>query len=330
MFFGEGEDKQQPEFADMAKEGKKLELYEILAAKRAKGKLALGVEAKKTTPEPEPPLSTIVSAAEEKPRAWTAQSKRETPPLSRAETPSDKLVIIDDALDMTEVSDDMASRPQAESRFEQRRQSNAAARETPKQRQSKPPVPVEEPEPKPRSPRFVVIGLDSAFVLFVIVAALVGSSYFLGYKRGQEERPAGLIGLGDIETAAEDSLNLRRLSPGARTTVQPPEQDFTLVLRTEPASEELPERLEYELAEALARGRQALGSDIQGFIFRNTKGNDSRFVLAAGLGKTLNDPELNRLLEIYNQMDGLSFSREPRPYIGCQIAPIRELGVLAE
>jgi len=311
----------------MAKEGKKLELYEILAAKRAKGKMPLALDAKVPPPEEEPPPPP--APVPEKPRSL-GYEKPEVPETR------EKMIIVDDALDGTAVDEGYPSYLPPQPEYQQTapvRQNKAFQRAAqvapPPQAAVAPPLqpPPPPPEPRVRAPREVVLALDTAFIVFVIVLALAGSSYFLGYKRGQEERPAGLVGLGDIDSANPDSINLRHLSPPARAGVAPPEQDYTLVLRTEPAADNLPERLEYELAEAMARGGREAGLDLQGFIFRNTKGNDTRFVLAVGLAKTPNDPELQKLLQIFNKMEGISLSRESRPYIGCQIAPIRELGV---
>ncbi len=193
-----------------------------------------------------------------------------------------------------------------------------------------PPQVQEHPEPVPevrtKSPREVVFALDTALICFTVILALVGSSYFIGYKRGQEERPAGLAGMTDIEPADPSRVGIRNRAPPPRAAFRPPETDYTLVIRIEPATDELPERLELELAEALARGRKEIGREIPGFIFR-TQGADPHYILAVGLGQSVTDQELNRLLQIYNVMEGINLSRQPRPYIGCRIAPIRELGV---
>lgn len=279
----------------MAKDGKKLELYEILAAKRAKGKMPQLFEQKQPQEQQEPELPELPS---------NLRSIDPAPPPQRSYTAAAALA---SAISGSRVGS-------------REKMSGVAAA----------PVSAPPAEPKVRKPREVNIALDSAFIIFIIIVALVVSSYFLGYKRGQEERPAGPIGLGDIENATADHVNLRHLSPAARATVLPPDQDYTLVLRTEPATEDLPERLEYELAEAIAKGSQQFGSQVQGFIFLNSTGNDARFVLSVGLARTPNDADLNRLMQIYNSMEGITLSRESRPYIGCQIAPIRELGRLVE
>lgn len=279
----------------MAKEGKKLELYEILAAKRAKGKILTGFESK--------PARQVNSPDGREPEQGSE-------PRESAKIPG---IIIDDSLE-TEYSS--TSRPPMEAPI------SPSARESAFKRHADP---APAPEPRPRSPREVVFALDTAFIFFSVVLALIGSSYFLGYKRGQEEMPASMTGVGDIEVVDPGRINLRHLSPAPRAAIRPSEQDFTLILRTEPATDGLPERLELELAEAVVRGNQAGGDDIQGFIFR-TSGADPRYVLSVGLGRTANDGELNRLLQIYNKMEGITLSREPRPYIGCRIAPVRELG----
>lgn len=298
----------------MAKEGKKLELYEILAAKRAKGKIPPTFEAK--------PLRQANSPPEE----------AERPDKDTTLTSGGKAVIIDDAVAEEAMASRMAEVPVPTFPSPSRRDiaiTGAALRpEAPKsldRMPAEPAAPRPDPEPRQRSPREVVFALDTAFIFFTVMLALVGCSYFLGYKRGQEERPVSLSGASDIEVTDPARLGLRNLAPAPRSAVRPSEQDFTLILRTEPVTDDLPERLEMELAEAVTRGKQASGSDIQGFIFR-TSGSAPLFVLAVGLGKTANDAELNKLLQVYNRMEGVTLSREPRPYIGCRIAPVRELG----
>lgn len=307
----------------MAKDGKKLELYEILAAKRAKGKIPLGVETKPAkqanTPDPEvtdapgliiddavngmlpPPVSEPGEVKPDSVRQTVA-----TPPPQQTERKKSAPVPV--------------KRPESQYGRPAARQPTTFAPpgEFPD------PAPVQEPQ-RPRSPREVVFALDTALVFFTVVLALVGCSYFIGYKRGQEERPAGLAGVTEIETADPGRLNIRHLSPPPRSAMRPPEHDYTLIIRKETASDDLPERLELELAEALARGRQELGRDIPGFIFRTT-GADPHYILAVGLGQSANDQELNRLLKVYNDMEGINLSRQPRPYLGCRIAPVRELG----
>lgn len=290
----------------MAKDGKKLELYEILAAKRAKGKLPVGFESKETR------------------QANSIPGERGGQEEVAGKPPG--TIIVDDAVAHEYMA---AAAPQADTAIlppegESKRQSKARMRrEAREAREHR-----EEPEPSPprqRTTREVVFALDTAFIFFLVVLALVGSSYFLGYKRGQEERPAGLAGLSDVEVSDPDRLSLRHLAPPPRAAVRPSEADYTLILRTEPASDDLPERLEMELAEALTRGRQETQVDFPGFIFL-TGGNDPRYILAVGLARTANDAELNRLMQLYNQMTKISLSREPRPYIGCRVAPVRELG----
>ncbi len=340
----------------MAKDGKKLELYEILAAKRAKGKLPQLVEQKQPQDQQEPELRELPTTL----RSIDPAPPPPPPVPSATVRQKEKIVIVDDAVDHGEPTggdypggfaqpakaSPYIERPTPQERVDEpvQPQRNYAAaagsasaisgsRQGSREKisaQAASPVSAPPAEPKVRKPREVNIALDSAFIIFIIIVALVGSSYFLGYKRGQEERPAGPIGIGDIENVSADHVNLRHLSPAARTTVIPPDQDYTLVLRTEPATEDLPERLDYELAEAIAKGSQQFGSPVQGFIFLNSTGNDARFVLAVGLARTPNDADLNRLMQIYNSMEGITLSRESRPYIGCQIAPIRELGRLVE
>ncbi|MDR1520339.1 MAG: hypothetical protein LBU23_09405 [Planctomycetota bacterium] len=292
----------------MAKEGKKLELYEILARQKAKGKQSLTMDSRPIRP------------AGEKGR----EGKREEPAANPA-------IIIDE---------NAASDPRSESTpagLEVRREPEQRPREKKQpvfpRRPAEPEQPTAAPEekfeppppPRPRSPREVVLALDTAFFCFIIILALVGCSYFLGYKRGQEERPASPAGGGDIGDADPERLSLRRLAPAPRSVLRPSDQDYTLIIRTEAADGEMPERLELELAEAVAKGRRDGGGDVQGFIFR-TAGAEPRFVLSVGIGKSANDPGLDNLLKIYYKMDGLSLSREPTPYRGCRVAPVRELG----
>ncbi len=408
----------------MAKEGRKLELYEILAAKRAKGKPPIGVETKparqanmpepevtdapgliiddavsahinlKTrneTVNPEPPPASKPAwrpdtenidqkpAAPETKENVPAESGEPDPsgPLANAEsaaylssrpnaapeagaTPTGSAIAAPAGGGETTAGNNLGATasypassanpynpyssfnipasqplPPAPGWFGGKRFESGKAEikpPPPPRRQERAPAPqVQEypepaPEPRAKSPREVVFALDTALICFTVILALVGSSYFIGYKRGQEERPAGLAGIADIETADPTRVGIRNLSPPPRAAFRPPETDYTLVIRIEPATDELPERLELELAEALARGRKEIGREIPGFIFR-TQGADPHYILAVGLGQSVTDQELNRLLQIYNVMEGINLSRQPRPYIGCRIAPIRELGV---
>lgn len=316
----------------MAREGKKLELYEILAAKKAKGKAPMGFDPKTIRHTAVPETQSPDSRAFEQNRAapgiiiddavsaeyLNARGVRDAP----TETPA--IPSPPPALTTHPVYQPPVAQPVQPDAWPTRPRDRAA----PQAMQASAPMPVvpePAPEPRPKSPREVVFGLDTAFIFFIVVLALVGSSYFLGYKRGQEERPAGLAGIGDIEMSEPGRVNLRHLAPAPRATLRPSEQDYTLILRTEPAGEDLPERLELELAEAVALGRKQGGGDIQGYIFR-TGGNNPLYVLAVGLGRTANDAELDRLLKIYYRMEGVTLSREPMPYRGCRVAPVRELG----
>ena len=299
----------------MAKEGKKLELFEILAANRAKGKAPLGLDAKNVkqanTPDPEPevvdrPGLIIDDAIGAELRAPPAPEVKASPV---SEPPRHQPPVGD--------------RP--ETQRVHREAKPAKHRATPPPQNHSEPEPA--PEPRPRSPREVVLSLDTAFFFFVIVLALVVTSFLIGYQRGQEERPTGLAGLGEIEIGDRDSLNIRHLAPPPRASIRPQEQDFTLIIRKEPATEDLPERLELELAEALARGRKEAGYDFPGFIFL-TGGNDPSYILAVGLADKSNDPLLTRLNTVYYDMDGINLSRQPKPYRSCRVAPVRELGVL--
>lgn len=304
----------------MAKEGKKLELYEILAAKRAKGKAPLGLDTKtaKQANTPEPPEITdrpgmIVDDAVsgDFQQVEAPETTREEPPPAPPPPRPEK-------------------RARDDGEAEEPKKTWFKGTQSPKPPPAPKPQPVVheyvEPEPlpppRPKSPREVVFSLDSALFFFVIVLVLVGTSFLIGYRRGQEEKPTGLAGL-SLETMDGERLGIRYIVPLPRSSVKPPDHAFTLILRREPGSDELPERLEYELAEALTRGRKETGTEFPGFIFR-TDGND--YILAVGLGKSSNDPELDRLYQIYNAMEGITLSRQPRPYLGCRVAPISELG----
>lgn len=300
----------------MAKDGKKLELFEILAAKRAKGKIPLGMDAKSAKqanmPESEPDVTdapgVIIDDAVSAEVGY-GQAEKEAPAPPKKDSARETV---------------FRPPPSIPPKTEYKAPRKETAPPKP------PPAPVPEyyepvPEPRPKSPREVVFALDTALIAFTVVMLLVVCSYFIGYKRGQEERPAGLAGVAEIDTADPSRLNIRHLSPPPRAAMRPPEQEYTLIIRKEPASDELPERLELELAEALARGRAELGREIPGFIFR-TAGTDPNYILAVGLGQTANDQELARMLKVYNDMEGINLSRQTRPYLGCRIAPIRELG----
>lgn len=323
----------------MAKEGRKLELYEILAAKRAKGKVPLGLDVpvkQANTPDPQPEALTdapgliiddavgpLIAPSEkpERPRAETV--KVDPPPPVRELPPAPPQEPVQ--------PEPQRPRPEAQREYGEPRQTRRESKTRKVQERPAPPQPAPvpeyvEPEPRPRSPREVVFALDTALIFFTVILALVGCSYFIGYKRGQEEKPAGLAGAAEIEMRDPARITFRNLGSGPRTTIRPPEQDYTLIIRKEPATDnDIPERLELELAEALQRGKQQSGKEIPGFIFR-TAGNDPHYILAVGLGQTANDQNLNELLQVYYAMEGVTLSREPKPYRGCRIAPIRELG----
>lgn len=303
----------------MAKDGKKLELYEILAAKRAKGKVPLGIDPKAAkqanVPEPPPELTDAPGMIVDD--AISAEARNSfLQPAPKTDAPEAAT-----AVPAAEKRKDAPRREPEPTRY----QTPSARRERIAVPQPQPEFVEPAPEPRPKSPREVVFALDTALICFTIILALMGSSYFIGYRRGQEERPAGLAGLSEIETADPNRLNFRNLAPPPRVAMLPPKTDYTLIIRKEPATDDLPERLELELAEALARGRIEVGMDFPGFIFR-TDGNDPHYILAVGLGQTVNDPGLNKLLQAYNVMEGIALSRQPRPYLGCRIAPVRELG----
>lgn len=311
----------------MAREGKKLELYEILAAKRAKGKTPLGAplgaESKSAkqpnAPDTEPDITDAPGLIIDDAIADDVRAQLQT--QAETTTPENRDSARQSARDAIEQSPLPFSK-RLESKFSRKRDKHPSRLSPPGEMAEQ--APAQEPA-RARSPKEVVFALDTALVFFTVILALLGCSYFIGYKRGQEERPAGLAGLSEIETEDPNRLNIRHLSPPPRSAMRPPEHDYTLIIRKETASDDLPERLELELAEALARGRREVGRDIPGFIFRTT-GADPHYILAVGLGQNANDQELNRLLKIYNDMEGINLSRQPRPYLGCRIAPVRELG----
>lgn len=331
----------------MAKDGRKLELYEILAAKRAKGKVPLGLEAaakQANTPAPEQQVTTPApgiiiddSIGDEYRAPWQAESAADAAPEDPprpAPTPPPPPQAKDSERQTRAVGEPVVvTKAQTRREYIPLEPAPETMQQRPTRRYEKavPPPPAAlpaepEPEPRPHSPRELVIALDTGLIFFTVVLALLGCSYFIGYKRGQEERPAGLAGLVDIETADPERLNLRTLAPAPRAAFRPPEDGYTLIIRKEPATEnDLPERLELELAEAVARGRNAAGREVPGFIFR-TVGNDPHYILAVGLGQSANDQGLNELLQVYYAMEGVTLSREPAPYRGSRIAPVRELG----
>lgn len=305
----------------MAKEGKKLELYEILAAKRARGKAPLSKETKpivsnvsEATPDPVRHYNrkVIVDPAVED--AYAAQERMAAPPPTSEPEPEVQVSgYAQAAVQAPSPSPSMVVPPPPPVLM------------PPTVQPAHDSYPEPAPEPRVRSSREVVFGIDSAFILFVIIIGLLASSYFLGYKRGQEEKPAGVSATGDVESGDFDKFNVRALTPAARPSIRPPEQDYTLVLRSEAAKDALPERLEMELSEALAKAREKFGEESPGFIFK-TGGSEPRFVLAVGVGKDAVDPGLDKLLKFYNTLQEVVMSREPWPYKNCKVAPIRELG----
>lgn len=317
----------------MAKDGKKLELFEILAAKRATGKVPLGLDAAKPAKQanaPEPDMPDVLDAPGMIIDDAVSAEVGFTPPQESREPERDATRKMpspsarDDAPAPLPASGRTDTRADARTDTRVQRKDSSLFRSV--QEHAEAPAPAPELVPaRPKSPRELVVALDTALITFTVVMMLVACAYFIGYKRGQEERPAGIVGAAEIETADPSRVNIRNLAPPPRAAVRPPEQDFTLIIRKEPAASELPERLELELAEALTRGSRDAGRELPGFIFR-TSGADPQYILAVGLGATANDEELARLLKIYNDMEGITLSSQERPYLGCRIAPVRELG----
>jgi hypothetical protein len=280
----------------MAKEGKK-DLYEILAAKKEKGRGK--------------PLAAEI-----------AISPADAPQLALPRIGTPRPAVIVDNTVLTEPPAEEENGDESEESQKETALKRFSGWQFAKTIDSEPEPP---PIPRRRSPREMVVSLNTAFLCFTVVLALVGCTYFLGYKRGQEERSAlpaidGGIGQGD-----PGRINPMRLEAAPRSVLRPADQDYTLIIRTEAADEELQERLVLELSEAVARGGLEGGGNVPGFIFK-TGGTDPRYVLAVGIGKSVNDPVLDGLLKIYYRMDGLTLSREPTPYRGCRVAPVRELG----
>ncbi|MDR2390728.1 MAG: hypothetical protein LBE84_03480 [Planctomycetota bacterium] len=283
----------------MAKEGKK-DLYEILAARKEKG----GGK----------PLAADTR---------TIPSGVRQAPLPRREAPR-PTVIVDDAvlpeLSPEERDEDGIRESRDEMAPKKGGEKHSAGAGVPVGIEMESP-----PAPRRRTSREMVVPLNTAFLCFTIILALAGCAYFLGYKRGREERPAAPAADGVIGQADPGRINPMRLEPAPRSVIRPTDQDYTLIIRTEAADGELLERLVLELSEAIAKGELDGGGTIPGFIFK-TGGTDPRYVLAVGIGKSVNDQALDRLLKIYYRMDGLTLSREPTPYRGCRVAPVRELG----
>ena len=285
----------------MAKEGKRLELYEILAEKRAKGIPLLEKPAVRSiNPPPPVPAKPAKVPVQNPAQNYDYYTQATTFAPKRAEN-----IALEPKIEEMQLAE-VFSEPEN-------------VKKNPE---------VARVEPRAKSAKEIVFALDTAFMVFFAVTVLLISAYLLGYKRGQEEKNI-VAGNAEIDNADLAGINLRSLPPAIRSVTRPPEQDYTLILRTEPVKDVDLRRLDLELAEAMLRGRKDVGVDIQGYIYR-TSGTEPRYVLAVGLGKTRDDAGLEKLRNVYSKMERLTMSREETPFQAANIAQVKDLGQVVE
>ena len=84
---------------------------------------------------------------------------------------------------------------------------------------------------KSRNGREIVFSLDGAFVIFVVVLLLIGTAFFLGYRKGTSEAKASFvrdIQPEIIEEAGDLKLVNTNIPPGGEIEI--PENKFSLRL----------------------------------------------------------------------------------------------------
>lgn len=179
----------------------------------------------------------------------------------------------------------------------------------------------------PRTGREVVLSLDVAFVLFVVVLALLATSFLLGVQRGEEEARVRFV------HTALDEVNLVRRDVGVTGRESPPEirsqrpdpSRWTLRLRS-------PRNRDRGTLEELRDERLALLQDEtlreEGFeVFVLDKGAGSVYSLSVGVFTDAQDGTLKTLREHMTAYRGAD--NRPR-YPELSVQQFRDLGDLVE
>lgn len=190
-------------------------------------------------------------------------------------------------------------------------------------------APVKHPGPEApvpvRTGREIVLGLDTAFVLFMAAGIVIGSAYYLGVQVGRrEEARAPRKDVPEIERrlidTAQPLLNIE--GEPLQTHVRLTGKELTLRLRsTESRSREALARLrvhqEYVRIKPLVReiGAPVLILD-----------NGSVYTLTVGLFEARDAPELTRLQAAFAGDPGPPTSRSETPYGARTVAQTGKLG----
>lgn len=178
-----------------------------------------------------------------------------------------------------------------------------------------------------RTGREVVLSLDVAFVLFVVVLALLATSFLLGVQRGEEEARVRFVHtpLDEVNITRRDvGVTGRETAPDIRSQ-RPDPARWTLRLRS-------PRNRERGTLEELRAERLALLQDEtlreQGFeVFVLDKGVGSVYSLSIGV---FADPEDDTLKTLREHMSASRGADNRARYPDLSVQQFRDLGDMVE
>lgn len=169
---------------------------------------------------------------------------------------------------------------------------------------------------EPRSGREIVFSLDGAFVIVVVVLFLIGTAFFVGYRRGAIESQNKFAGHArdNIATTSRE-IGIVREDPGALAgEVRIPAGKFTLRLLTVPRNADSLQKLRERRLELMTMPAIA-SSSIEVYIF--DKGQN----LSLGVGSV--DSRDNEALKLLKD----AFARETgAEFAGMSVESIDDLG----
>lgn len=155
-----------------------------------------------------------------------------------------------------------------------------------------------------RNGREIVFSLDGAFVIFVVVLLLIGTAFFLGYRKGSSEVRASFVSNVKPEiTENADDLKLVEANTPPEGVIEIPQDKYSLRLvslkRTAGNYKAL-----VELRRKLLGNSLISGSRLQVFIF--DKGKGGVYSLAVGLFSKPEDEMIATLRDFFNKysLDG--------------------------
>lgn len=171
--------------------------------------------------------------------------------------------------------------------------------------------------------REIVFGFDSAFVLFVAVLILLGSAFYLGHQRGNEERRHGLTTLGEDGPRYQESVAVfREIDGNLNGILEVPPEMFTLqIFETSDASEKTLALLAFDRDYVLNLEEVRREGIHEARVFRKS----GVYILTVGLFTSESDPALARLEEAFRRTASAPPHRGENPYNSCRRTQVRQL-----